>query len=387
MASIAGTDVDVLIPEKDREQETVFVDIDNVQQSEKLKMKYWKSVDQSQIETEKGFWNIPFAYGLSVVRATEEFEPVFKQVTTQTYETTTTTTKTGEKKTQLHDIIEIPIFDDPNGIDYKKYAKSIKKIFDNGKKLPHDQFSMQAKINFYNMIIYIPEVVKTGEGLLTLPNTTIAILGKVITDLLSKNKAWIVLDAKGNKPITNLVFEALERAKLDARDLTQRIKKRLNFLGLYDKPLDKDMSRDVLEDLSNKRYQISTDGCRELVKKMTSPATSKVLEGCVVLSHNQENNKLLKEHILFELSQILKIPALKLEFLVEEGKKTCYRIRIEYLDPFYKEAHNRSIYNFYRKEPELYQMILEKADDYFYRNNKSLEGNKQTNKQTNKQIN
>ena len=378
---MASRDVDVLIPVMDREQESVFVDVESRQQTERLKMKYWRSVELSDIESEKTLWSIPFAYGLSVVKATEEYEPVFKQVTT--HDTTTTTTRISEKKTQLHDIIEIPIFDDVNGIDYKKYAHSIKQIFDNGKKLPFDQFNIQPKIDFYNMIIYIPDIVTKIEGFLTLPNTTIAILGKVITDLLSRNKAWIILDAKGNKPITNLVFEALERAKLESKDLTPRIRNRLNFLGLYDKVLDKDMNQDVREKLGNKRYQLTNDGCRELVKKMASPATSKVLEGCVVLSHNQENKKLLKEHILFELSQLLKIPALKLEFLVEECKKTCYRIRIDFLDPNYSEQHNQSVYNFYRKEPELYQMILEKADDYFYRNTESLKGiDKQTNKQT-----
>ncbi|KAI6649098.1 Transient receptor potential cation channel [Oopsacas minuta] len=345
-------------------------------ESDNLTMNHWNFVDASRIdENEK--WDIPFAYGRSWVDGTD-YEPVNKYVATQPHNDTIE----GERKVarNLYDIIEIPILEGTEEINYMNYAKSLKKILDKGKKLEFDQFNFQAKVDFYNLIIYIPEIVKTGRGLLTLPNTTIAILGKVITDLLTKNKAWIILDANAKGPITNLVLEALERAKLEVKQLTPRIRKRLNFLGLYDKPLNIDFKPDAPNQLENKRYQISNDGCKELVKTMASGSNSKVLEGCVVLRHDQPSGKLLKEHILYELSQILKIPALKLEFIAEAGKKTCFQIKIDYLDPNYVEKvytggyMDRSVYNFYQKDPELYQMVLQKADDYFSKNDQDFKG-------------
>ena len=112
---------------------------------------------------------------------------------------------------------------------------------------------------------------------------------------------------------------------------------------------------------------------------MVSAADSKVLQGCIVLRHNQADGKVLKENILHELSRILKIPALKMDFIAEPGKRTCYQIKLDFLDPNYVAtgyvAGMQKVYNFYRKEPELYNMILETADDYFYRNDEDFKGN------------
>ena len=334
--------------------------------SDCLAMAHWNFVEPQRIGDEEK-WDIPFAFGRSWVDCTK-FEPV------QTHYTTTQ----GDKKVarNLYDIIEIPILEQE--VDYRSYAKSLKRIIDKGRNLEFDQFKFDSKIDFYNMIVYIPEIVKTGLGRLTLPNTTIPILGKVITDLLAKNKAWIILEANAKAPVTNLVLESLERAVLEVK-LTPRIRKRLSFMGLYDKPLRNDFKPDATNQLEKKRYQISDNGCKELLKSMVSAADSKVLQGCIVLRHNQADGKVLKENILHELSRILKIPALKMDFIAEPGKRTCYQIKLDFLDPNYVAtgyvAGMQKVYNFYRKEPELYNMILETADDYFYRNDEDFKGN------------
>ena len=334
--------------------------------NDNLAMANWNFVEPQLIDDNEK-WDIPFAFGRSWVDTTE-FAPV------QTHYTT----NQGDKKVarNLYDIIEIPIREQE--VNYKFYAKSLKRIIDKGRTLEFDQFKFDSKIDFYNMIIYIPEIVKSGLGRLTLPNTTVPILGKVITDLLAKNKAWIILEANSRAPVTNLVLESLERAVLEVK-LTPRIKKRLNFMGLYDKQLRNDFKPDAPNQLENKRYQISNNGCKELLKTMASAASSKVLQGCVVLRHNQADGKVLKENILHELSRILKIPALKMDFIAEPGKRTCYQIKLNFLDPNYVAtgyvAGMQKVYNFYRKEPELYSMILETADDYFYRNDEDFKGN------------
>ena len=366
-----------LIPLREREE---IQEIQPVRQSDNLTMKHWEYVEASRLdnrEQQPNFWKTPFAFGHSLVddskddRLVTHYKFVAQKSTRQ--ETKDEGDVVKKPSTKFYDIVELPILDDPSSIDFLKYAKSLKQILEFGKDLAYDRFNYRSKIDFFNMIIYIPEITKTGAGLLAVPNTAIAILGKVITDLLTKNKALIILDARAKGPITNLVLESLERAKNDGvKQITDRIQNRLNFLGFYDKPLKQDVNPDAPNALGNKRYLLSVDGCREL-KTMASSSISKVLKGCIVLRHDHNDGKLVKEHLLYETSCLLKIPGLKLEFVVEPGKRTCYEVRIDFIDPYFTEPDDR-VYNFYRKEPELYEMILQKADEYFYRNESDFKG-------------